>query len=561
MQVLANGHKNNLPDKGRPLQSIFILRLLISCIVQALEQTASGYALLNSPSLKSKWAFLSRNLVFETAFKIKITGFCICVSVLNNLQGQYHSQMGLGNYGGVHSLYLNPSYHAYSAYLWQVNLAGVWANANNNYLSMRLPYSAYRIPNRIPSIYRTESGNPMFSNSWIHERLNGNNKMASISADVYGPAASVKIKSWRVGLFTHGSAALRASRINEALAHAAFNGFDSSKGAFSLLNVQSNGSNHFDRFAITGTSRAEVGFNLAREIELDWKRHLLLGVSIKREFGFQGFHFNSGDVDVKTIDGDSLYFGPTKMQLVTYGDKVGKGLGLDLGLTYVFHKKDNRRNGVYAANHTRYFSKIGISIMDIGKVNYQNAIIREASVAAGGGGVNLASSKYSGISDYQQALDTFMNQFVNYSSKTANYSVGLPTRLVATADFQIKKNFYVGSVWSQSLRSKMSKHMRYQSYLMVSPRWEYRFFEFSLPLALEYDYRSLRMGASLRFGPFYLGTNSLLNFVHTQNVKDADVFIGIAFGNLEAFSFGKQARKKISHLLRGKSRKTSCFSF
>ena len=103
--------------------------------------------------------------------------------------------------------------------------------------------------------------------------------------------------------------------------------------------------------------------------------------------------------------------------------------------------------------------------------------------------------------------------------------------------------------------------MRYQSYLMVSPRWEYRFFEFSLPLALEYDYRSLRMGTSLRFGPLYLGTNSLMNFINTQNVKDADFFIGIAFGNLEAFSFGKQARKKISHLLKGKSRKTSCFNF
>lgn len=493
--------------------------------------------------------------------RLKITFFCICVCVLNNVQGQFHSQIGLGNYGGVHSLYINPSLHAYSAYLWHVNLAGVWVNANNNYLSMHLPYSAYRIPNRIPSIYRTESGNPMFSNSWIHERLNGNNKMATVSSDVYGPAASVKIKTWRLGFFTHGSAALRAVRINEALAHAAFNGFDSAKGAFSLFNVQSNGSNHFDRFAITGTSRAEVGFNLAKEIKLDWKRHLLIGASVKREFGFQGFHFNSSDVDVKTINGDSLYFGPTKMQLVTYGDKMGKGMGLDLGLTYVFHKKDNRRNGVYAANHTRYFSKIGVSIMDIGKINYKNAVIREASIAEGGVGVNLASSRYSGISDYQQALDTFMNQFVNYSSRVANYSVGLPTRLVTTADFQIKKNFYVGGIWSQSLRNKMSKNMRYQSYLMVSPRWEYRFFEFSLPLALEYDYRSLRMGTSLRFGPLYLGTNSLMNFINTQNVKDADFFVGIAFGNLEAFSFGKQARKKISHLLRGKSRKTSCFSF
>ncbi|MBL7836916.1 MAG: hypothetical protein JNM67_05330, partial [Bacteroidetes bacterium] len=41
-------------------------------------------------------------------------------------KAQYHSQIGIGNYGAVHSFYLNPSYNAYSTYNWQVNVAGLW---------------------------------------------------------------------------------------------------------------------------------------------------------------------------------------------------------------------------------------------------------------------------------------------------------------------------------------------------------------------------------------------------------------------------------------------------
>lgn len=476
--------------------------------------------------------------------------FLVCVTAV---KAQYQTQVGLGNFGAVHSFYLNPSLNAYSAYKWQVNLAGLWANANNNYLSLRMPYSLYRVPNRIPSAYQTESGNPRFDKNWLVETINGRNKFASVSSDVYGPAFTVKIKSWHVGLFTQASANLRVNRLSEALAHAAYMGFDSSKGAYSLFNSNNNSIGPFNS---SGNARAALGLNIAKSFRLDWKRELLLGISIKKVWGFQGYHMSTSGLSYTQLNSDSILVNPTNIQLVNYGDQIGKGIGVDLGATYVFHKKDFKRHGEYAEFHTRYFAKMGFAIMDIGSIQYKNAGFRSVNVTQPTI-VNLNGS-YSGSSDYLQVLDSFMNKFGTFQSSNGHYKVGLPGRIVLTGDLQVRKNFFVSGVINQSLRDKDSKNARYQSYLMVSPRLEYRLFEFSLPAILEYDYRAFRMGASFRLGPIYAGTNSLMSFVNTRSVKDADLFLGIAFGNLSEFSFRKQARARQQKSGR---RNPGCFSF
>jgi hypothetical protein len=460
---------------------------------------------------------------------------------------QYITQLGVSNYGPVHSYHLNPSFNAYSAFKWQVNLAGLWANVNNNYLTLKLPYSAYRLPNNIPVQYLSESGNPLFNKSWLNERLNGRVKHVSVASDVYGPSASVKIKSWSVGFISQASADARVSAMPENLAHAMFKEFDSAQGAYNqFIRADQGGLNSVNEFTVNGNSRISAGLNVSRSIDLAWNRKLLLGVTVKKVWGLPGFHMHNSGMSVRAVTQDSLVFEPTDLLLVTYGDDIGKGAGVDLGATYVFNKKDFKRHGEYSKNVTRYFCKLGVAIMDIGKINYSNAQFNEVSIDQPTG-INLDGSYGKSLpnnSNYQAMADSFMNQFANHRSYTGNYSVGLPTRLVLSADFQLRKRIFLAGVVTQSLRGRMSKHSRYQSFLMVSPRWESRFFEFSLPLLLEYDYRSVRMGASARIGPLYVGTNSLASFLYTRGLRDADIFVGIAFGNLSDFSFRKLARTK-----------------
>lgn len=493
--------------------------------------------------------------------KLKIPFSIFGLLLLSNLSAQQISQIGLSNYGKVHSLYINPSFTAYSKLRWQVNVAGFWVNANNNYLSMHLPYSIYRIPNRIPLAYQTESGNARFDKNWVHEHLNGNRKQLSVASDVYGPAFSANYKTWTFGLFTQAAAGLRLVNLPENLAHALYNELDSSKGAYSLFNSYAQGGlNKFNAFSSTANSRINLGLNVAKRIQLDFDRQLLLGVNIKKVWGMPGYYLSAAAMQAQTVTPDSVLFSPTQIKLYDYSNQRGSGWGTDIGVTYVYHKKDIHRNGVYAENKSNYFAKFGFSIMDIGSVQYKDVVVTSL-VLTQAIGINLNSSFGNSVrqsGDYLAMADSFLNQFGTVQKSSETIRVGLPTRMVASADFQIKEKFYVAGMVSQSLRKRNSIAAHNQSFVMLSPRYESRYFEFSLPTFLEYDYRSLRLGASIRFGPFYIGSNSLISFVHSKGLRDADLFAGIAFGN--AFPWKKGAKSK-SKKQRASKEKVACGGF
>jgi hypothetical protein len=488
-------------------------------------------------------------------YKLKIPFSIFGLLLLSNLSAQQISQIGLSNYGKVHSLYINPSFTACSKLRWQVNVAGFSVNANNNYLSMHLPYSIYRIPNRIPLAYQTESGNPRFDKSWVHEHLNGRTKHLSVSSEVYGPAFSANYKSWTFGVFTQAAAGVRLVKLPENLAHALFNELDSSKGAYSLFNSYAQGGlNKFNAFSSTANSRINLGLNMAKKIQLDFDRQLLIGVNIKKVWGLPGYYLSADAMQAQTLSADSVLFSPTKIKLFDYSNQRGNGWGTDIGLTYVYHKKDIHRNGVYAENKSNYFAKFGLSILDIGRIKYQDVEVTSL-VLSQTTGINLNSSFGNSVGqsgDYLAMADSFLNQFGSVQKSRENVLVGLPTRMVACADFQIKEKIYVAGMVSQSLRKRNSIAAHNQSFVMLSPRYESRYFEFSLPALLEYDYRSVRLGASMRFGPFFIGSNSLVSFVNSKGLRDADLFAGIAFGNSLPWKKGAKSKGRKQRVFKEK---------
>src|SRR5690606_306384 len=107
--------------------------------------------------------------------KIFILFLGVCVTNIE-IHAQHLGQMGQGNYNMISSYRINPSLSAFSLNKWQLSPAAFWVNQNNTYLSLYLPYSFYKLPNRVPQTYRTESGNLYFSKNWLKESINGRNK-------------------------------------------------------------------------------------------------------------------------------------------------------------------------------------------------------------------------------------------------------------------------------------------------------------------------------------------------------------------------------------------------
>jgi hypothetical protein len=130
-------------------------------------------------------------------------------------------------------------------------------------------------------------------------------------------------------------------------------------------------------------------------------------------------------------------------------------------------------------------------------------------------------------------LNNIFNQMSGYSTDIRTENIGLPTRFIASVDYQYSKRVFIQYQLMQSLRGRFTQHMRYQSYAMIAPRYEKQKWEVSMPILLEYDYRSLRAGFSLRAGCFYIGSNSALNFLYTRNVRDADIYFGFTIAQLK----------------------------
>ncbi len=452
------------------------------------------------------------------------------------IYAQHFGSIANGNYSGIHAAKINPALTAYSKYNWHLNLVGVWANVNNNYLTLKLPYSAYKLRNNsMPDEYKTANGNPDWRDEWLKENTNGLRKHAAVGAMLYGPSFTITINNtWHVGIVTDATALGRVSGISENLAHAFYKQLDTAKGAFDFFKKDANGNiNTIKKFTASGNAWVSGGINVSKSIPMKWKQQLLVGATLKRAWGLGGAYWRSEDMNLRVVNDDSVTLDKTNIRIADYSNIRGKGLGLDIGGAWVYHKPEYLQPGGYKDKHTMYQFKFGFSLLDIGSIKYKDAytttIVNSRPI---GWNVTEAERRYKNSEPSIGLLDSVLGEIPNLRTETKNVKIGLPTRLVLSADYQVKPRWFVNMQAVQSLRSKYSQHARHQSYLMVAPRYETDFFEFSLPLLLEYDYRAFRAGAALRVGPLYLGTNSLWSMMRTRSLRDADFFIGIAFGDL-----------------------------
>lgn len=457
----------------------------------------------------------------------------IAFSMALTLRAQHFGATAVGYYSGVHATKINPALTAYSPYNWHANLIGAWGNVNNNYLSLHLPYSVYRLRNNsMPARYKTDNGNPKFDTSWLHEHINGFNKHAAGGVMLYGPSLVIKIKRFRVGLVTEATGLARISGMSENLAHAFYKELDTNRNAFEYFRWNGNGDVNLHKTTVSANAWMAIGAHVSYSIPLEWKKELLLGATVKKVWGFGGAYMQYDNMTVHQVNADSITLNASNIRYAEYGNN-GRGSGIDLGVAYVYHKPEYLQNGPYHDNHSQYMYKIGFSLLDVGSVRYKNSyyatIINPQTV---GWNLQDEKAKFDNAQPGTAVLDNALNELPNFKSGYRTERIGLPTRAAFTLDYQVKPHWFVNGTVVQSLRGRYSRHARHQSYAMVAPRYEKEFWEVSLPVFLEYDYRSLRPGASVRLGPLYFGTNSLIPYFRAKGMRDADFYIGITLSDL-----------------------------
>jgi hypothetical protein len=206
----------------------------------------------------------------------------------------------------------------------------------------------------------------------------------------------------------------------------------------------------------------------------------------------------------------------------------GKGVGFDLGVIYQKKKRyvrDDRVDKLCAQTYVPYKYKIGVSLLDIGRVKFTDNAEKLV--------FNDASTYWPGITwiDYttiRDLTDTISQQFYGNPTELIQgneIKIALPTALSIQADINYVGNWYVNGTVVYPLQFSKTGIIR-PVIIGLTPRYETEMFEVSLPVTL-YDWTKPRIGLSARFRGFFIGTEKLSGYFSFSDFTGLDFYAGL----------------------------------
>lgn len=467
-----------------------------------------------------------------------------------------YSQHWLGlsssNYAGTNALYLNPAHAADSRHKLYINLIGNDFFLINNYLRFDAPYSFLGlITNTVPKKYRSERGLIIWRESYYAERLNGKPKHLHTGGDLRGPSFLYSFNNNRfaIGLTSRGRYSLNATNVSEETARVIRYGTKFVELQEKLFTNQS--------ALVSINGLIELGATFGAVIKDENEYFLKVGGTVKRLVGVYNLHTDLKNTNYEVLVDDlnpnqqfilarqlEILYGYTSEGAYSnispspsflFGNKsAGGGWGLDLGIVYEF-RPDYRKFKSYIPrrgresdfHNNKYKIRISAALNDVGAVRYRNPnYIREVAVDTTT--LNLTARDFGNIKG-TEGLFVAINRNLNVrpADNPRPFTVGLPTSANVSVDYHIQDNWYVNGLWVQGLRGSNNLHIKTQSVLAVTPRYETRWFEVATPLAMIDNYRVFTVGLAARVGPLVLGTDHLGGLLDIGKPQGLDFYFSL----------------------------------
>ncbi|MEZ4807800.1 MAG: hypothetical protein R2815_10095 [Flavobacteriales bacterium] len=170
--------------------------------------------------------------------------------------------------------------------------------------------------------------------------------------------------------------------------------------------------------------------------------------------------------------------------------------------------------------HTaRYRYRIGVSLIDLGGMRFRQG---EAG-AITAGAITIMSHTRLPIQDVED-LDSLLATSTQWSRSKA-FSIGLPDGLGAMP-ITPGREPCVAFAAVQQLAGRNAMRLRRSNSIAITPRFETRYFEASLPVVVhEYDVAHPSVGFMLRFNGLVLGSDAIMPFISRGDVYAMDVYM------------------------------------
>lgn len=465
-----------------------------------------------------------------------------------------------GNYAGVTGISLQPASIADSRYKFDFNIASASVNFSNNYLGFS---RSYFLKNRF-SFSDFRNYNDFKSKVLIENNLNGERANFQLNNRLQLPLSFMMSlgKKSGLGLNVQNRTSIAFNNVNADFAKQVYD-FWGNKATY--------GKNYdVSGMKMNAMNWMEVGLTYGRVV-LDRNKHFLkFGVTAKYLGGLSSWNLDAKQLTVRASQ-DSLFTASGNVNFNHSESNISSKIntsyrpdasswGGDLGVVYEFrgrinkylvpkyNKRDDYTESVARRDKNKYSVKLGVSLLDVGVLNFKSApLARNFKIDVGN--FNLAAIDVRNIRQF----DTLIANNVTYTSPAGEqYSVAMPTALSAQLDLHVIKGFYVNAMHYRPFNG-LNKNTTYRivspNYYAVTPRWENRWAGVYLPFSIN-SVKEVSAGATVRLGPLFVGTSNLLTLAKKENIQQADVHAGlkvpIAFGKPSKASklFKKFTNKK-----------------
>lgn len=224
-----------------------------------------------------------------------------------------------------------------------------------------------------------------------------------------------------------------------------------------------------------------------------------------------------------------LGFDYSNKKFKDYFDSSVGGFGGDFGIVYEYKPLMDMavRSSLY-----NYRLKLGLSLLDVGKIKYKTNPDASASYAmdiADNESLNLSQFDDKNLEEIIEIIDE--NEY--FTNKTQDikdeYEVKLPTTLRLVADYYIGRGFYTQVNAQYAFKhDEDDKSVAYPNSISFVPRYEQKMLGIYLPVSYN-DFTKFNAGFGLRLGPLFVMSNSILSATLNPS-QQFDIQVGIRFG-------------------------------
>jgi len=437
-------------------------------------------------------------------------------------KGQTQIGFHSDNYNGVHGLILNPANIVDSRLKIDANLFSAGAVISNDYYGVKFG-----------QLFDAQDEDNFMDG---RRSLSEYNRFTT-SLDGLGPSVMFNIDRNHAIAISTRQRSLTNTSMNGLLAESMIDGFI---GQSNFLAIQE------DNIVHNTHKWNEYGVTYATVFQNDQEHFFKAGITLKLLQGIESSYLTvidpSDPLSVQYNEFAETLTTRGTLEYVTTENFTGDldkftdeffsgntGFGIDLGVIYewrpnqedyTFTAKDGKK--YINEDKNKYLLKVGLSVTDIGSINYKEAITETYDVTLSGIPANLFPGRLRDVLDgiYLEGAP---------SDERIDIKTVLPTAIHANIDWNVKKHWYVNLNTDIGVTGYKENTGKILNTVSLTPRFEKKWFSVYSPLLYD-GHRNFSWGAGFRAGPVYAGSGSIIsNLVSSRGSNHIDLYAGVKF--------------------------------